>query len=79
MGEPLGQRRRKGLDADQLVASGEIGGRLGVRRVQTVHWWRKSDATFPTPVAILGADSGRRTYIWHRPETKAWARSRVLM
>ena len=73
VGDRHGTRRHKGLDADELVGSGEIADRLGVR-VQTVHHWRKSDPSFPEPVALLGARTGRRTYIWHWPDVEAWAR-----
>jgi len=79
VGERHGARRHKGLDAEQLVGSGEIAQRLGLRRVQTVHWWRSSDPSFPRPVAVLGAGSGRRTYIWYWPHVEAWARAKGLL
>lgn len=72
VGERRGARRKR-LEVEHLVGSGEIAERLGIRRVQTVHWWRKSDATFAEPVAVLGAESGRRTYIWYWPDVEAWA------
>ena len=68
-----GKRR---LDAEQLVGSGEIADRLGLRRVQTIHWWRKSDGDFPEPVAVLGARTGRPAYIWYWPDVQAWFRRR---
>ena len=45
-----GQRR---LDAGQLAGSGEIADLRGLRRVQTTHWWRKSDGDVPEPVALM--------------------------
>lgn len=73
--EPRDTRRERRLDAEQLVGSGEIAERLGLQRVQTVRLWQKSDPSFPQPVAVLGAGTGRRTYIWYGPEVRAWARA----
>jgi len=72
-------RWHTGLDAEQLVGSGEIAARLGLRRIHTVHWLRRSNTEFPAPVAVLGARSGRPTYIWYWPHVEAWARSRGLL
>lgn len=68
-----GQSRRRELDADALVGSGEIAARLS-RVVTTVHWWMRNDHTFPEPVAVLGRRTKRRTYIWYWPDIEAWAR-----
>lgn len=76
VGDRHGTFRQRRLDAEQLVGSGEIADRLGLRRVQTVHWWRKSDPTFQDPVAVLGARTGRPTYIWYWPDVQAWFRRR---
>ena len=40
VGDRHGTRRHKGLDTKELVGSGKIADRLGVR-VETVHHWRK--------------------------------------
>ena len=71
-----GARGHGRLDAEHLVGSGEIAERLGLSQVQAVHQWRKSDPTFPEPVAVLGARTGRRTYVWYWPEVEAWVRQR---
>lgn len=56
------------VDIDELVSSTEVAERLGVKRLQVVHDWRRRHPEFPTPVLELG-----RTLIWYWPEVKAWA------
>jgi hypothetical protein len=67
------RQRRRELDADALVGSGEVAERLG-RVVTTVHWWKRHDPNFPEPVAILGETTGRKTYVWYWPDVEEWAR-----
>ena len=55
------------------MGSAEIAARLG-RVVSTVHWWKRQDPTFPEPVAVLGGDTGRKTYVWYWPDVEDWAR-----
>ncbi len=57
-------------DVDDLVGSAEIAERLGVKRHQVVHGWRRRYTDFPQPVADL-----RRRPIWTWPDAEAWARS----
>lgn len=58
------------VDADLLVGSLEIAQRLGVKRHQVVHEWRRRDPGFPPPLATLS-----RSLIWYWPDVEAWARS----
>ena len=59
------------LDVDQLVGASEIARRLGVRRTQVVHVWRKRyPGEFPEPVLKL--DMG---LVWNWPEVERWARA----
>ncbi len=57
------------IDADGLVGAAEIAARLGVRRPQVVHDWRRRHADFPAPVATLHA-----ALVWYWPDVEAWAR-----
>lgn len=54
---------------EDLVGSAEIAERLGVKRHQVVHGWRRRYADFPQPVADL-----RRGAIWAWPDIERWAR-----
>lgn len=58
------------VDVEQLVGTAEIAARLGVRRPQVVHDWRKRHPEFPQPVAIV---SGVRIWCWL--DVEGWARS----
>ena len=64
----LGDMGRK-LDVDQLVGSAEIAERLGVKRLQVIHDWRRRHLDFPNPVFNIG-----RTGVWYWPEVRAWAK-----
>ena len=55
---------------DQLVGAAEIAERLGVKRPQVIHDWRKRYPDFPPPVATL-----KTALIWSWPDVKAWARA----
>lgn len=61
------------LDVDQLVSARAITERLGYRNVQVVHFWWRTDATFPPPVYALEGQRGAR--LWYWPEVEAWARA----
>ena len=54
---------------DQLVGTAEIAQRLGVKRPQVVHDWRRRHADFPAPVAELSS-----TLVWAWPDIEKWAR-----
>lgn len=57
------------VDSDDLVGSAEIAKRLGVRRLQVVHDWRRRHADFPEPVAELS-----NVLVWNWPDIESWAR-----
>lgn len=58
------------MHVDNLVGAAEIAERLGVRRPQVVHDWRRRYPEFPQPVARL-----RQALIWNWPEIERWARA----
>lgn len=57
------------VDLEDLVDATMIAGRLGVKRPQVVHDWRRRHDDFPQPVTRLAS-----TYIWLWPEVEQWAR-----
>jgi hypothetical protein len=63
------QRVGRKVDVDQLVGTAEIAQRLGVKRFQVVHDWRRRHADFPAPVRTLS-----HFHLWLWPEVEAWAR-----
>jgi len=58
------------INAEDLVGAHEIAERLGVRRPQVVHDWRRRHEDFPKPVARL-----KTALVWDWKEVQAWARS----
>lgn len=54
---------------DQLVGTTEIAQRLGVKRPQVVHDWRRRHADFPQPIVTL-----TKAMLWHWPDVERWAR-----
>jgi hypothetical protein len=74
----MGSRR---VDPELLVGSREIADRVGARHTQHIQAWLVHDRTFPAPVAVLGRDSGRPTYIWYWPDVEHWAKGkgRILL
>ncbi len=54
---------------EHLVGTAEIAERLGMKRHQVVHDWRRRYPEFPKPVADL-----RRGPIWNWPDVEKWAR-----
>lgn len=56
------------VDIDELVGAAEIAARIGVKRLQVVHDWRRRHAEFPRPVATVS-----RTLIWYWPDVRHWA------
>ncbi len=59
----------KRVDVDELVDTTDIALRLGVKRLQVVHDWRRRHADFPAPIRFFG-----RQPIWYWPEVERWAR-----
>jgi predicted DNA-binding transcriptional regulator AlpA len=58
------------VDVTNLVGASEIAERLGVKRPQVVHDWRRRHAAFPKPVAHL-----RQALVWNWPDVERWARA----
>ena len=59
------------LDVDQLVAARDIAERLGFKRVQLVHYYFRSDPTFPAPVFTV-AEAARPLRLWYWPDVESW-------
>lgn len=61
------------VDVDQLVGAREIAARLGFKRIQVVHYFVRSDDTFPDPVfSVTDTQGGAR--VWYWPDVERWAR-----
>ena len=56
------------VDSVDLVGAHEIAQRLGVKRPQVVHEWRRRHADFPEPVATL-----KTALIWNWRDVERWA------
>ena len=56
------------VDVDELVGAAEIAARLGVKRLQVVHDWRRRHGEFPRPVVMVS-----RTLVWYWPDVQRWA------
>lgn len=56
------------VDSENLVGAHEIAQRLGMRRPQVVHEWRRRHEDFPKPIATL-----KTALIWDWQEVKRWA------
>ena len=52
---------------EQMVGTAEIAQRLGVKRPQVVHDWRRRYSDFPAPVARLS-----QVWVWYWPEVERW-------
>lgn len=57
------------VDVSQLVGAAEIATRLGAKRPQVVHDWRRRHPDFPEPVAQLS-----QVLVWAWPDVEAWAK-----
>ncbi len=62
-------RMGRRIDVDHLVGAAEIAQRLGVKRPQVVHEWRRRYDVFPQPVATL-----QQAMVWNWPEVERWAK-----
>lgn len=58
------------VDADLLVGAAEIAMRLGAKRPQVVHEWRRRYEDFPEPVAKL-----EQAFVWYWPDVDRWAKA----
>ena len=63
------------VDPEQLVGAREIASRLGLVRVQAVHYIRRADPTFPAPVYGGAARQGGTGGVWYWPDVWRWARN----
>ncbi|MGH9165313.1 MAG: hypothetical protein ACRDZW_07380 [Acidimicrobiales bacterium] len=61
------------VDVDLLVGAGEIVRRLGLKRVQELHYYRRSDPTFP-PAVFRVAEARGGAHVWYWPDIERWAR-----
>ncbi len=61
------------VDVDHLVWTRTIAERLGLKRVQVVHYFFRSDPTFPRPVFTI-TGGVREIHLWYWPEVERWAR-----
>ena len=56
------------VDVEHLVGTAEIAARLGVKRPQVVHDWRRRHPDFPEPIAVVSG-----VHVWAWPDVKRWA------
>lgn len=61
------------MDVDLLVGAGEIVRRLGLKRVQELHYYRRSDPSFPEAVFRV-AEARGGAHVWYWPDIERWAR-----
>ncbi len=58
------------VDVKHLVGTAEIAERLGVKRPQVVHDWRRRYREFPKPIAEVSG-----VHVWNWPDVERWARA----
>lgn len=58
---------------DLLVGAYDIAQRLGWRHQELVHYYLRTDETFPKPTAAIGGPT-RKTLVWTWPDVERWAR-----
>lgn len=56
------------LDSDLLVGLDDIARRLGLKRLQNVHYYVRTDPTFPQPIGNVGVMG-----VWSWPDVEEWA------
>ena len=61
------------VDPDLLVGSYDIAERLGLRHSEHIHYFVRSDESFPQPVATIGGPK-LKTQVWYWPDVERWAR-----
>ena len=59
------------LDSDVLVGSTDIVARLGLKRIENLHYYVKHDPTFPQPLGNI-----RGALLWSWPDVEDWARTK---
>lgn len=60
------------ISADVLVGTKDIANRLSLRSGEHVHFFLRSDPTFPKPIARIGGPR-LRTMLWLWPDVEEWA------
>lgn len=58
------------VEVEHLVGAAEIAARMGVKRQQVVHAWRRRHDDFPQPIAELS-----QTLVWYWPDVERWAKA----
>lgn len=61
------------LDSDLLVGLEDIALRLGLKRLQNVHYYVRTDPTFPQPIGNVGVMG-----VWSWPDVEEWARTKTF-
>ncbi len=61
------------VDVEKLVTARAIAERLGLKRVQVVHYFFRHDDSFPEPIFSLTESRGGAR-VWYRPDVERWAR-----
>ncbi len=62
------------VDVEHLVGAREIAERLGLVRVQALHYLRRTDPTFPAPVWTAPTQGGTGS-VWYWPDVRKWAKA----
>ncbi len=65
------------VDVDHLVPARLIAQRLRWKSVQSVHYYWRTDPTFPDPVYSLTENTGGLR-LWCWPDVEAWADAKGL-
>ena len=55
------------IDVDDLVDATEIARRVGFKRPEAVHNWRRRHPDFPEPIAVFG-----KAVLWDWQEVRVW-------
>lgn len=71
VGDGYGDHVGRKIDVDQLVPAKVIAERLSFKGVQLVHYYFRSDPTFPAPV-FTHPDAARPLRLWYWPDIEAW-------
>ena len=69
-GSSVGRR----VEVEHLIGAREIASRLGLPRVQAVHYLRRADPTFPPPIYWGVPRQGGTGGVWYWPDVWRWAR-----
>ena len=59
------------VDVDDIVPSKVIADRLGFKGPQAIHYYLRSDPTFPQPLFVQ-PDAAHPFRLWYWPDIEAW-------